>query len=158
MKSTSSKPTQIDLAKALGISPRRVRQLIAEKGMPTDSIASALAWRTEKAEGAETASGECDELRRERIRLTKAQASKAEFALEVEKGKFLAREKVIEDSTRISTALAAFIARLILELPGLVEGLPRNRSAPIISQRVRQLQDTLSNSQSEFWKAHPLKK
>ena len=148
-------PSQSAIAEALGISPRRVRQLIAEEGMPVHSIEAAKKWKDAKLAASPQSD---DELRFEKIRLTKAQASKAEFALEVERNFYLKRAEVLENMTKISTSLAAFIARAIADLPGIVEGLPRSKSAPIIKARLRELQTKFADSNSEFWKEHPEKK
>jgi hypothetical protein len=76
----------------------------------------------------------------------------------VERNFYLKRAEVLENMTKISTSLAAFIARAIADLPGIVEGLPRSKSAPIIKARLRELQTKFADSNSEFWKDHPEKK
>ena len=157
MTSPASKPTQSAIAAALGISPRRVRQLIHEQGMPAESIAAALQWRMERAEQAADNATECDELRAERIRLTRAQADRQQFALEVERGQYIRRAEACEHMTRIGKALSAFIARAATEIPAITEGLPRSKAAPIVKARMHELQTKFSDSSSEFWKSHPEK-
>jgi phage terminase Nu1 subunit (DNA packaging protein) len=153
MKTTDSKtssPTQKAIAEALKITTRRVRQLKAD-GMPTESIEAAMTWRDAKAEAALPH----EQLVKERVRLTRAQADKHQFLLEVEKGLYLKRDDVHSNIAAISQALAAFISRLIQDLPPLVEGLPRQKSAPLIKLHVRRLQAMLSDLTSDFWQKYP---
>jgi hypothetical protein len=150
-KTNSKPPSQKQLAEALGLTTRRVRQLAAD-GMPSDSIASALAWRMDSLPVTET-----DEaLKLEKLRLLKSQANRSEHAAAVDQGKFIPRDHVEEYMTRIALALGAFITRIIAEFPLLAEGLPASRSRPIIKTKGRELQSMLANLESEFWISKPI--
>jgi hypothetical protein len=150
-KTNSKPPSQKQLAEALGLTTRRIRQLTAD-GMPSDSIVSALAWRMDSLPVTET-----DEaLKLEKLRLLKSQANRSEHAAAVDQGKFISRDEVEEYMTRIALALGAFITRIIAEFPLLAEGLPASRSRPIIKAKGRELQSMLANLESEFWISKPM--
>lgn len=82
---------------------------------------------------------------------------RAADALRVQRNKLLSRDECKESMTKIGSALAAFIARSIIDIPTVCEGLPRSKSAPLIKEKMREMQSMFSDFESEFWKAHPEK-
>jgi phage terminase Nu1 subunit (DNA packaging protein) len=88
----------------------------------------------------------CDKL----IIETKTQQLKYDRMAEI----LISRGEVAELLTKIGTALSAMIARAIVDIPGVIEGLPRNKSAPILKAKMRELQAKLADLEGEFWKDH----
>jgi hypothetical protein len=137
-----------ELVRALGIQKRRVSELL-KIGMP-DDIQGATAWRAAR-ENDDTAAA----LRRERIGLVRAQRLHAELANQKAQGELVHRNEVIADHIKIGAAVASFIRRWQREIPQICLGLPLNQSLPLVKARTRELQDLLSNMQSEFWNSQP---
>jgi hypothetical protein len=82
---------------------------------------------------------------------------RAADALRVQRNKLLSRDECKESMTKIGSALAAFIARSIIDIPTVCEGLPRSKSAPLVKGKMRELQAMFADFESEFWKDHPEK-
>jgi hypothetical protein len=141
-----------------GHTVKHLRRL-ANAGMPLDK-GQALQWLRMRTNGRDSHSapkhgpGGNDELRAEKIRLTSAQASRAELALQEQSGLLIARTEVAEMLAKIGQALSAMIARTIVDIPGITEGLPRNKSAPLVKAKMRELQAKLADLESEFWTSH----
>jgi phage terminase Nu1 subunit (DNA packaging protein) len=153
MTKSSPSPRRADgtlnnLCKALGLSKRRVSELLSQ-GLPDDPQA-AIAWRAARENDDSAAA-----LRRERIGLVKAQRLAVELSNQKAQGELVAKADVIADHVRIGSAVACFIRALERELPQLCLGLPLNQSAPLVKKRVRELQNILADMQSDFWKSQP---
>lgn len=82
---------------------------------------------------------------------------KAADALRLQRNKTLSRAMVEETFTKIASALSAMIGRAINDIPTACEGLPKSRSAPVVKEKLRELQNLLASSESEFWAEHPEK-
>lgn len=142
-----TKPTQIEIAAALGVTARRVNDL-KRAGMPVDSIEAALAWRAEREGGDSSA----EALRRERIALTRTQRERAAFELEKERGQWISRGAVDQRDIAIGAAVRAALLKLASDLPPMLEGLPAAKIAKVLRETHRGILEQLADDQSEFWK------
>jgi hypothetical protein len=136
------------LTASLGLSARRVQQLIAS-GMPTDPPA-ALAWRQERENSDTTAA-----LRRERIKLVRIQREKIETELALSRKQVLTRTSVVEEHRKIGASIAALIKALETELPQLLLGLPLEKSRPLAKTRIREIQTLWADRDAQFWGENP---
>jgi len=139
------------LCEALNLGKRRVSELL-KQGMPDDPQA-ALAWRDER-ENDDTATA----LRRERIGLVKAQRHAAEIANKKAQGELVSRTEVETDTVRIASAIKAMIRAFEVQLPQLCLGLTLSQSAPLVRQRLREIQQAFSDMSAEYWKDKPTSK
>ena len=153
------------LAELFGINRKTVAQWRLENkpGIPNkvDNKEDISAWRSWFAANPDAGHGDGKPRKdRETLLCEKLEIDIAikDMHLDEMMGLLISRAEVLENMTKISTSLAAFIARAIADLPGIVEGLPRSKSAPIIKARLRELQTKFADSNSEFWKDHPEKK
>ena len=140
------KVTQSQIAQALGISTRRVTQLIKD-GLPVDSIAAAEKWRADKAQGDSTV----EALRAERIRLVRAQAERHEVENEVRRGELLPIGTVQRDCVTVCSRARDRFLRMSNDLPPRLEGLPADKIAKIIHEAVTA---TLENLCRDFAKLY----
>lgn len=155
MRSKTSKTIALEaIAKASNLSLQHVRAL-HRAGLPLD-VTDALKWLAGRENTAPESTAE--KLRLKKLELLEIQRQKTALDLDAMRGRMISRAEANAHMTKISTSLAAFIARAIADLPGIVEGLPRSKSAPIIKARLRELQTKFADSNSEFWKDHPEKK
>jgi len=139
------------LCEALGLSKRRVSELL-KQGMPDDPQA-ALAWRDAlHTDDSATA------LRRERIGLVKAQREAAEIANKKAQGELVSRTEVETDTVRIASAMKAMLKAFEVQLPQLCLGLTLSQSAPLVRQRLRQIQNAFADMSAEYWKNKPKSK
>ena len=74
---------------------------------------------------------------------------------QAEMGKLVSRAEVEEHFVMAAMGIKAFLRRYEREIPGLCLGLTLSQSVPIVKAKTRELQDMLTNLQSEFWKEHP---
>jgi hypothetical protein len=139
------------LCKALGLSKRRVSELLSQ-GMPDDPQA-ALAWRDARENDDSAAA-----LRRERIKLVSAQRVAVETANMRAAGELVLRSEVEQCFVRIASANQAFLRKLEKELPQICLGLTLTQSMPLVRQRTREIQDAFSSMADEFWKTLPTDK
>ena len=140
-----------ELCQALNLGKRRVSELLRQ-GMPDDPQA-ALAWRDAR-ESDDSATA----LRRERIGLVKAQREAAEIANKKALGELVSRSEVDTDTVRIASALKAMLRALEVQLPQLCLGLTLSQSAPLVRQRLREIQNAFADMSAEYWKAKPTSK
>jgi hypothetical protein len=140
------------IAKASKLTVQHVR-ILHKQGLPLD-VTEALAWLSSRENTAPESTAE--KLRLKKLELLEIQRQKAALDLDAQKGRMIAREEANAHMVKIGSALAAFIARAIAEIPGITEGLPRHKAAPIIKARLRELQTKFADSNSEFWKEHPV--
>ena len=117
-----STEAQADFARRVGKSRQWIHALV-KRGLPSDAsgqvrIAAALQWLSENvppqhgAEGGER-SGESEGLMAARIRLTSAQAAKAELDLKTQRDRMLDRG----DARRIAVAFARLYRDALLNFP-----------------------------------------
>jgi hypothetical protein len=125
------KVTQKKIAQALGISTRRVTQLIKD-GLPVDSIAAAEKWRAEKAQGDSTV----EALRAERILLIRCQRERVQIENDVRSGELLLAGDVQRDSMKVCSLARDRFLRLSNDLPPRLEGLAADKIAKIIHETV----------------------
>ena len=143
--------TVAKLAKALGYTPRHTSTLLA-KGMP-DSITGAREWLAER-ENSDTAAA----LRKERIGLVRAQREAAEIANKKALGDLVSRTEVETDTVRIASAMKAMLRALEVQLPQLCLGLTLSQSAPLVRQRLREIQNAFADMSADYWKGKPSSK
>jgi phage terminase Nu1 subunit (DNA packaging protein) len=139
------------LCEALGLSKRRVSELL-KQGMP-DTPQAALAWRDAR-ESDDSATA----LRKERIGLLKAQREAAEIANKKARGELVSRTEVETDTVRIASAMKAMLRALEVQLPQLCLGLTLSQSAPLVRQRLREIQNAFADMSAEYWKDKPTSK
>jgi phage terminase Nu1 subunit (DNA packaging protein) len=140
-----------ELCQALNLGKRRVSELLRQ-GMPDDPQA-ALAWRDAR-ESDDSATA----LRRERIGLVKAQREAAEIANKKAQGELVSRTEVETDTVRIASAMKAMLKAFELQLPQLCLGLTVSQSAPLVRQRLREIQNAFADMSAEYWKEKPTSK
>jgi phage terminase Nu1 subunit (DNA packaging protein) len=139
------------LCEALNLGKRRVSELLRQ-GMPDDPQA-ALAWRDAlHTDDSATA------LRRERIGLVKAQRLAAEIANKKAQGELVSRIEWETDTVRIASAIKAMLRAFEVQLPQLCLGLTLSQSAPLVRQRLREIQQAFSDMSAEYWKDKPTSK
>jgi phage terminase Nu1 subunit (DNA packaging protein) len=139
------------LAKALGYTARHTGTLI-KAGMP-DTLAEARQWLAER-ENSDTAAA----LRKERIGLVKAQREAAEIANKKARGELVSRTEVETDTVRIASAMKAMLKAFEVQLPQLCLGLTLSQSAPLVRQRLREIQNAFADLSAEYWKDKPTSK
>ena len=142
-------PTNAELAAALGVSVRRVGQLKAE-GLPCDTIAAAIAWRSQKQAGDNTA----EALRGERIRLVRAQAERHEQENLVRLGELLPIGEVRADVVKVSTLARDRFLRMSHDLPPRLEGLSADKIAKIIHEEVTGTLEALCRDFTRLYSAN----
>ena len=139
------------IAKAAKLTVQHVRTL-HKQGLPLD-VTEALAWLSARETAAPESTAE--KLRLKKLELLEIQRQKTALDLDAQKGRMISREEANAHMVKIGSALASFIARAIAEIPGITEGLPRHKAAPLVKARLRELQTKFADSNSEFWKEHP---
>ena len=139
------------VAIASGLTLKHLRRLAGD-GMPTEPQ-DALKWLSSRENAAPESTAE--KLRLKKLELLEIQRQKTALDLDAQKGRMISREEANAHMVKIGSALASFIARAIAEIPGITEGLPRHKAAPLVKARLRELQTKFADSNSEFWKEHP---
>lgn len=132
------------LCEALNLGKRRVSELL-KQGMPDDPQA-AIAWRDAKQNDDSAAA-----LRRERIGLIRAQRLAVELANKKAQGELVSRAEVEADTVRIASAIKAMLRAFEVQLPQLCLGLTLSQSAPLVRQRLREIQQAFSDMSAEYW-------
>ena len=140
-----------ELCQALNLGKRRVSELLRQ-GMPDDPQGAAE-WRNAK-ENDDSATA----LRRERIGLVKAQREAAEIANKKAQGELVSRTDVETDTVRIASAMKAMLKAFEVQLPQLCLGLTLSQSAPLVRQRLREIQNAFADLSAEYWKDKPTSK
>ena len=140
-----------ELCQALNLGKRRVSELLRQ-GMPDDPQA-ALAWRDAR-ESDDSATA----LRRERIGLVKAQREAAEIANKKALCDLVSRAEVETDTVRIASAIKAMLRAFEVQLPQICLGLTLSQSAPLVRQRLREIQNAFADMSAEYWKDKPTSK
>ena len=128
------------LADALGVSKRRIAQLI-EAGMPDDPE-SALAWKAEKEGG----DGSSDQLRKERILLVRAQREKIELEMKVKRGELVPKSAQAEAFEMIGVLTKTMLQRLEAELPPILEGMSPAQMVTLIRDKGREILEETSHA------------
>ena len=139
------------LCETLNLSKRRVSELL-KQGMPSDPQA-ARAWRDAK-QNDDTAAA----LRKERIGLVRAQRLAVELANKKAQGELVSRTEVETDTVRIASAMKAMLRAFEVQLPQLCLGLTLSQSAPLVRQRLREIQNAFADMSAEYWKGKPSSK
>jgi len=138
---------------------RKFQQAVADELRRTPSpeklkeleLPAARAWRNLPLD--------CDSavtLRRERIRLLRAQAEKAELELNIRRGDFLSRVQCAEDQSKIAQALSGRLRSMELEIAALCFGKPLGQARLVVKEQIRIFQMAFDEAQKEFWKERPL--
>jgi len=140
-----------DLCKTLNLSKRRVSELL-KQGMPDDPQAAAE-WRNAK-ENDDSATA----LRRERIGLVRAQRLAVELANKKAQGELVSRIEWETDTVRIASAIRSMLRAFEVQLPQLCLGLTLSQSAPLVRQRLREIQNAFADLSAEYWKDKPKSK
>jgi hypothetical protein len=140
-----------ELCQALNLGKRRVSELLRQ-GMPDDPQGAAE-WRNAK-ENDDSATA----LRRERIGLVRAQREAAEIANKKAQGELVSRTEVETDTVRIASAMKAMLKAFEVQLPQLCLGLTLSQSAPLVRQRLREIQNAFADLSAEYWKDKPTSK
>lgn len=133
--------TLTDLAEALGVSKRRVSQLL-EAGMPEDPV-EALEWRAQKEGG----DGSNEQLRKERILLVRAQREKIELEMKVKRGELLPRAAQGEAFEMIGVLTKTMLQRMEAELPPILEGMSPAKMTTLIREKGREILEETSNAE-----------
>lgn len=153
MRPKSDSTTKLEaVAIASGLTLKHLR-ILHKQGMPLD-LTEALAWLSARETAAPESTAE--KLRLKKLELLEIQRQKTALDLDAQKGRMISREEANAHMVKIGSALAAFIARAIAEIPSITEGLPRHKAAPLVKARLRELQTKFADSNSEFWKEHPV--
>jgi hypothetical protein len=152
MNKTTSKRresgTIAKLAKDLGYTPRHTGTLI-KSGMP-DTLDDAKKWLSEREDN-DTAAA----LRKERIKLVKAQRIAVETANARSAGELVPKAKIEADAVILAAAMQALFRKLETSLPQLCLGLSLSQSTPLVRQRIREIQDSFSAMSEEFFGKQP---
>ena len=140
------------IASKCGLKATYLRELHVS-GMPLAPLSAALNWLENRpiTEGDSSAA----DLRREKIKLTKAQAERADLLLEVDRGKYISRQESNDSDARIAHAVAAMLKRWENEIPALCHGMPLGKALGVYREKSRELQTMLGDLRSEFWALHP---
>lgn len=152
MRSKTSKTIALEaIAKASNLSLQHVRAL-HRAGLPLD-VTDALKWLAGRENAPSTSSAE--RLRLKRLELISIDCERKALDLQIQKNAVMSRSEAKAEMQSISCALGAYISRIIADLPGIIEGLPRSKSAPAIKAKMREVQTLLANRESEFWSSRP---
>jgi phage terminase Nu1 subunit (DNA packaging protein) len=143
----SGAPSQAELSAALGVSDRRVRQLIVD-GMPSHSLESAMAWRK-----AEATSDSAEALRRARIKLVEAQREKVEIENARLSRELLPEKEVREKIIRVVSAIRSEFTKLPSELPPRISGLAEPAIQRILRDEIYSVLDRLSDEAVAIFEA-----
>jgi phage terminase Nu1 subunit (DNA packaging protein) len=143
----SDTPTQADLAASLGVTARRVRQLIVD-GMPSHSLEAAMAWRK-----AEATSDSAEALRRARIKLVEAQREKVEIENARLSRELLPEKEVREKIIRAVSAIRSEFTKLPSELPPRLSGLAEPAMQRILRDEIYSVLERLSDEATAIFEA-----
>jgi phage terminase Nu1 subunit (DNA packaging protein) len=143
----SEPPAQADLAAALGVTARRVRQLIVD-GMPSHSLEAAMAWRK-----AESTSDSAEALRRARIKLVEAQREKVEIENARLSRELLPEKEVREKIIRVVSAIRSEFTKLPSELPPRISGLAEPAIQRVLRDEIYAVLDRLSDESIAIFEA-----
>jgi|GEM_PF-5186440 len=130
---------------------RRTPSQLKALGLPVHSLEAARAWRTAK-DGDDSSVT----LRRERIRLLRAQSEKAELELSIRRGEFLSRSDCSEDQSKIAQALSGMLRAMETEIPALSYGKPLGQTRFVVKEQIRNFQMAFDDAEKEFWSVRPL--
>lgn len=145
---------QLDLISArCGLSPKHLRTLI-HQGMPTD-LEQALAWLNHRP-SPKAESDSAADLRRERIRLTRAQSEKAELELSIRRNEVVSRAEVREMFSAAGHGIRAGLLSLENELVPKITGKSLSAAREIARDELRLVMVKLQDAESDFWQARPL--
>jgi hypothetical protein len=62
------------------------------------------------------------------------------------------------DTVRIASAMKAMLKAFEVQLPQLCLGLTLSQSAPLVRQRLREIQNAFADLSAEYWKDKPTSK
>jgi phage terminase Nu1 subunit (DNA packaging protein) len=127
------------LAEALGVTPRRVSQLLAA-GMPDDPEA-AIRWKAAR----ETSDSSTAALRRERILLVRAQRQRVETENLVRVGELISSAEVRQSVYRVCRVVRDEFLKLGHDLPPRLEGLGAAAMSKLIRAEVIAILTRLSD-------------
>ncbi len=152
MRSKTSKTIALEaIAKASNLSLQHLRSL-HRAGLPLN-VNEALKWLAGRENGPSESSAE--RLRLKRLELITLDCERKALDLQIQKNAVMSRAEAKAEMLSITCALGAYISRIIADLPGIIEGLPRSKSAPAIKAKMREVQTLLANRESEFWASRP---
>lgn len=141
-------PTIADLAAALKLSARRIRQL-RDAGMPTNSVPAALEWR--KSNSPASCSDSAERLRLERIALVKEQRISREIENAKLRRELVSAGEVQQDIARVCSAARDQFLKLSNDLPPRLLGLSEAKMSVIIRAAVIDVLTRLSDETSELY-------
>lgn len=146
MKQKRATPTHAEIAKAIGVSTRRVTQLKGE-GMPMDSVEAAMAWRDEIAGSADSA----EQLRLERIKLVREQRTAKEIDNAKARRELVPIGEVIADIGTVVSAARGELLKLSADLPPRLDGLSPPRMQVVIREAIIDVLTRLSDDMGELY-------
>ena len=146
MKQKRATPTHAEIAKAIGVSTRRVTQLKGE-GMPMDSVEAAMAWRDEIAGSADSA----EQLRLERIKLVREQRTAKEIDNAKARRELVPIGEVIADIGTVVSAARGEFLKLSADLPPRLDGLSPPRMQVVIREAIIDVLTRLSDETSNLY-------
>lgn len=146
MKQKRATPTHAEIAKAIGVSTRRVTQLKGE-GMPMDSVEAAMAWRDEIAGSADSA----EQLRLERIKLVREQRTAKEIDNAKARRELVPIGEVIADIGTVVSAARGELLKLSADLPPRLDGLSPPRMQVVIREAIIDVLTRLSDETSSLY-------
>ena len=146
MKQKRATPTHAEIAKAIGVSTRRVTQLKGE-GMPMDSVEAAMAWRDEIAGSADSA----EQLRLERIKLVREQRTAKEIDNAKARRELVPIGEVIADIGTVVSAARGELLKLSADLPPRLDGLSPPRMQVVIREAIIDVLTRLSDETSNLY-------
>jgi hypothetical protein len=139
-------PTHAEIAAAMGLSPRRVRQLKAE-GMPDHCLSAALAWRQVNTAPTDSA----ERLRQERIKLVIEQRTAKELENQRLRRELVPAGEVVADLSRVVSGVRGEFLKMAADLPPKLAGLSESQMQPVIRHCVIEILTRLSNETSELY-------
>lgn len=155
-------PTTVALEKIAaraGFTTKYAREL-HRAGMPL-TIKPALQWISNRPDPVSPTDPTDDDspqaLRRQRIKLTKAQAERAEHMLAVQRGEYISIEEHNAIGARIGAAMDAAFKAFEREVPTALQGLQIPAARQRMRDEVRKMRILLADDQSALWKenSHP---
>ncbi|GAA5130788.1 hypothetical protein JIN84_05180 [Luteolibacter yonseiensis] len=143
------------IAEKSGYTEKYLRQLHADGGMPLD-LEQAVAWLAARPLTGGTGDNSAAELRRERVRLVRAQAERAEQELAVTRGEYISRAENEASDAAIAIALKKMLGELADSLSKKLYGLNQMEMRGVIKSEVILVMTKFQDEKSEYWKDHPL--
>ena len=143
------------ISKKSGLGIKHLRELHREGGMPIMPTHAALHWLENRPEKS-PATSSVEALRLARLRLVDIQSQAAQLRLETERNQMLTRDEVRMQHSAGGHAVRSMLLALELGLPPLIVGKSVAQAQEIIRHQLRLVMAAFQDSQSDFWREHPL--